>query len=193
MRASTLMLLTTMLLAAVMGCTDAVVIEGQPSGPPKLAIRVNCGATAEYTDKQGTKWLADQVLTGPATWGAADGLTITRAAMEIAGTDAPELYLTERYSMTAYQFALDNGKYTLRLHFAETFDPHKDAGMRLFSVKVNGEVKLENLDVFTEAGGFAKPLVKEWRDVAVTDGKLRIEFVANVQNPEINAIEILRY
>ena len=52
-------------------------------------------------------------------------------------------------------------------------------------------LRLEDLDVFKAAGGFARPLVKDAKGVAVTDGRLNIEFVANVQNPEINGIEVL--
>jgi hypothetical protein len=185
-------LLVALLLAGVIGCTEAEVIEGKAAAALKPVFRVNCGAGKEYTDKKGCAWLGDQVLSEKVKWGAVDGLTIERKPMEIAGSDAPQLYLTERYSMKGYEFSLPNGKYTLRLHFAETYERHSKAGERLFSVKVQGEVVLKDLDVLKEAGGFAKPLIKECKGVAVTDGKLKIEFVANVQNPEINAIEVLR-
>jgi hypothetical protein len=42
-----------------------------------------------------------------------------------------------------------------------------------------------------EAGGFGKPLVKPFKGVKVTDGKLMIEFTPKTQNPEINGIEII--
>jgi hypothetical protein len=193
MKAFTVTLMAAMLLGGAIGCTDSTVIEGGQPAAPKFALRINCAGEKEYVDAKGVKWLADQQLADDAKWGAVGGLTVDRGEMAIAGADAPRLYLTERYSMEAYQFALANGKYTVRLHFAETYEGITTAGERVFSVKINGEVKLKNLDVFKEAGGVAKPLVKECKDIAVTDGKLKIEFVANVQNPEINAIEILQY
>jgi len=159
----------------------------------KVLYRVNCGATSEYTDEAGEKWLADQVTKPDARYGAVGGLTILRETLKtIPGTPAPEVYRNERYSMTAYEFAVPNGQYAVRLHFCETFGGIKDVGQRVFSVKVQGKDALKDLDVFKEAGGFAKPLVKEVRGVAVTDGKLKVEFVPNVQNPEINGIEVLQ-
>ncbi len=181
MRYVTTALLMTVLLAGATGCG------------PTFAIRVNCGTDKEYTDETGVTWAADQVLAADAEWGAIGGLTVERVGMTIPLCRRPNLYLTERYSMDAYQFSVENGTYWVRLHFAETYEPHTEPGMRLFSVKINGETKLKDLDVFKEAGGFAKPLVMECSDIVVTDGKLKIEFVANVQNPEINAVEILRY
>ena len=61
----------------------------------------------------------------------------------------------------------------------------------LLDVCLNGKVVLKGLDVFKEAGGPNKPLVREFKGVEVTGGKLVIGFTADVQNPEINGIEIL--
>lgn len=172
-----MVLLAAAVLVGAVGCESAV-------------MRVNCGGK-EFAESEDVTWSADQVLQGDATWGAVGGMTVERVGLKIPGCTREKLYVTERYSMTAYQFALDNGTYTVRLHFAETFSQLSKAGERLFSVKINGDMKLKDLDVLKEAGGFGKPLVKECAGIEVTDGKLRIEFVANVQNPEINAIEIL--
>lgn len=156
----------------------------------KLAVRVNC-AGGEYVDQNGVKWQADQVLEGAATWGALGGVTITRTGLTVAGTKSPDLYLTERYSMKGYQFAVPAGKYAVRLHFAETFEGIKAEGQRVFSVKINGQPKLADFDVFKTAGGFAKPLIMEFKGVQAADGKITIEFEPKTQNPEINGIEIL--
>ena len=71
------------------------------------------------------------------------------------------------------------------------YDGITAAGERVFSVSINGKPALKDLDVFKEAGGLNKPLVKECKDVQVTDGKLVIGFTAQTQNPEINGIEVL--
>ena len=183
------LLLGAALAAMLIGCPETD--EGAGGGSPGFALRVNCGDPNDYVDEEGIKWLADRVADANAPWGADNGLTIDRPGMKIPGSKRPQLYVTEWYSMKGYRFKLANGTYTVRLHFAETFEQHTTAGQRLFSVKINGEEKLKDLDVLKAAGGFAKPLVKEFK-IAVTDGVLHIEFVANVQNPEINAIEILR-
>lgn len=193
MRAALAVLAAGVLVATLAGCAeeDKVKAGSGELTAPKLAIRVNCGAVKDYTDQNGVTWLADKVLEGEAKWGAVDGLTIERVGMTIEGTKLPGVYLFERYSMKGYQFTVPNGSYTVRLHFAETFDGVQQAGGRVFSVAINGKAVLKDFDVLEAAGGFAKPLVKGFEGVQITDGKLKIDFTAGAQNPEINGIEIL--
>jgi len=174
----------------VLGC--AVMVAAMAGcGAARPVYTVNCGADEAYTDAGGKVWQADQMLAEGADWGAVDGETVTRDPVEIGATDAPQVYLTERYSMTGYEFKLKDGRYTVRLHFAETYDGILVAGERLFDVSLNGKVVLKDLDVFNQAGGPNKALVKEFKGVEVTGGKLVIGFALNVQNPEINGIEII--
>jgi len=157
----------------------------------KLILRVNCGATEPYTDKAGNVWLADQSMDTDTKWGAVNGLTVDRGDLGITGTDAPKIYETERYSMEGYKFTVPNGKYTVRLFFAETYDGITAEGERVFSVSINGKTVLNDFDPFKEAGGYEKPVVKTIKDVDVTNGQLDIGFTMNIQNPEINGIEII--
>jgi hypothetical protein len=183
MRRVTLAILVLGLAVGLTGCATG----------GKTVFRVNCGDEKEYTDQAGQVWLPDQELTATAKYGADGGGTVVRDELKtIAGTPAPQVYRTERYSMGKYQFALPNGTYTARLHFCETFDGVSAAGERVFTVKIQGKTVFADLDVLKEAGGFAKPLIKEVTNIPVTDGKMVIEFVPKVQNPEINGIEILQ-
>jgi len=50
--------------------------------------------------------------------------------------------------------------------------------------------EIKELDVFKEAGGSAKALIKTV-PVTVNDGKLDISFTFGEQNPQINGIEII--
>jgi hypothetical protein len=157
----------------------------------KLTLRINCGAAEPYTDKAGNTWLADQSAEPGGKWGAVNGLTVDRGDLGITGTDAPKIYETERYSMEGYKFTVPNGKYTVRLHFAETYDGITAEGERIFSVTINDQTVLKDFDPFKEAGGYQKPVVKTIEDVSVANGELAIGFTMNIQNPEINGIEIL--
>ena len=157
----------------------------------KLILRINCGATEPYTDKAGNVWLADQSMETGKKWGAENGLTVDRGDLGITGTDAPKIYETERYSMEGYKFTIPNGKYTVRLFFAETYDGITAEGERVFSVSINGKTVLNDFDPFKEAGGYEKPVVKTIKDVDVTNDQLDIGFTMNIQNPEINGIEII--
>ncbi len=156
----------------------------------KPVYSINCGADDIYVDKSGKTWLADQEKTDELAWGVVGGETVLRETIEIPGTQAPMVYLNEAYSMAGYVFDLAPGKYTVRLHFAETYDGVIAEGERVFDVSFNGKVVLKDFDVFKEAGGANKPVIKEFTGVEVKD-KLAIDFETNTQNPEINGIEIL--
>jgi hypothetical protein len=75
------------------------------------------------------------------------------------------------------------------LHFAETYREITQSGQRVFTIKVEDQ-EIRNLDIFKEAGGSAKALVKTV-PVTVGDGKLDIAFTFGEQHPEINGIEII--
>ncbi len=149
---------------------------------PQPAVRIDAGAAAQFKDSDGNIWLADQ--------GFADGETVERSAdLKILNTKDPALYLTEHYGMTAFSYPVRNGKYLVKLHFAETYEEITAAGGRVFTVKVQGH-EIKDLDVFAKAGGALRAYV-ESVPVEVTDGKVQITFTENVQSAEINGIEIL--
>ncbi len=143
-------------------------------------IRIRAGAFEPYTDPRGNIWAPEA--------GFEDGNTIERGDIPIANTDMAPIYRFEHYSMTRFTQTVPNGEYTVRLHFAETFDGIMDKGQRVFSVKVQDK-ELKDLDIFAEVG-FATALIKTF-NVSVSSGKLIIIFTPNIENPEINGIEIL--
>ena len=145
------------------------------------AIRIRAGTAAKHTDENGVVWLADT--------GFKDGETVDRSGIAIGNTKTPSLYSAERYSMSAFSHAVPNGKYTVKLHFAETYEGISAAGERVFSFNVEGK-EFKNFDVTAKAGGVLKAYV-ETVEVEVKDGKLDITFTSQVENPEINALEII--
>jgi Malectin domain len=150
-----------------------------PVAPP---VRIDAGSSASFTDSEGNVWLPDQ--------GFADGDVIDRPEdMEIAGTKDQGLYRTEHYGMTEFSYPVPDGKYVVKLHFAETYDGVSGPGERVYSFKV-GDQEFKDFDVWAKAGG-AKTAYIETVNVEVTGGKLNITFTPNVENPEINGIEIL--
>ena len=86
---------------------------------------------------------------------------------------------------------MPNGKYTVRLHFAEIYDLIATPGMRVFTVSLQDKPVLEKFDITKDAGGFGKVVVKEFKNVTVTDGKLVIGFEKITEFPTIQAIEVL--
>lgn len=182
------------LLAVLLVLTPLCLTACAPleSGGPSFALRVNCGSTIDTIDNNGNEWLADQRLTGAATWGAVDGKTIpNRNHVKAQGVDAPEVFQSERYAMTAYKFRLPDGAYTVRLHFAETFEKITAKGQRVFSVTLGGKTIEKDLDLFARTGGQQKPFSVEVTNVRPVDGVVTVGFIANIQNPAINGIEII--
>jgi hypothetical protein len=178
-------------IAAVLALVSFIVL-GVAFAQAKFMLRVNAGDSASYTDKAGNVWKGDKEYTKGGGYGFVGGDTVDRgSSMKIEGTNDPKIYQTERYSMDRFVAEVPNGKYTVRLHFAETYDGIDTDGPRVFDVKIQGAVVLKDLDVAKTAGKVQKALIKEFKGVAVTNGTLDITFVAKQQNPEINGIEII--
>jgi alpha-N-arabinofuranosidase len=172
---------TTAASVAAVPVSAPAVASGAPVPAPGQIIRIKAGATEPVKDADGNTWLADQGFEG--------GATIERPDIEIANTKSPGLYRAEHYSMDSFSWPVPNGKYLVKLHFAETFDGITAAGERVFSFNVQGK-EFKDFDVWAKAGGPLKAYV-ETVPVEVTDGKLKITFTPNVENPQICAIEII--
>jgi hypothetical protein len=170
-------------------------VETKPVVPPPVAkelppvekgpfkpIRIRAGSISAWTDAHGNVWQPDS--------GFSEGAMVDRGKIAIANTDMPDLYMTERCCMEKFVWAVPNGRYTLKLHFAETFDEVKKPGDRLFGLDVSGQ-KIKDFDIFKEAGGANRALVKSFQ-VEVKNGKVEIDFTKSEnKEPEINGIEIL--
>lgn len=153
-----------------------------PAAPVSVSIlRIKAGAYSPFTDSSGNVWLAEQGFDG--------GDTIERPDVAIAGTKDPGLYQAEHYGMNSFACKTANGKYTARLHFAETYEGITGAGQRVFSFNVQGH-EFKDFDVWAKAGGPNKAYI-ETVPVEITNGVFRIDFISNIENPEINAIELV--
>ncbi len=144
-------------------------------------IRIKAGSSEPFKDSSGNVWQAEKGFNGGEV-GERD------ASTAIANTKDPGLFLTEHYSMDSVTLDVPNGKYLAKLYFAETFDGISGAGQRVFSFNVQGR-EFKDFDVWVKAGGANRAYV-ESVPVEVADGKFKITFTPNVENPEINAIEL---
>jgi hypothetical protein len=158
--------------------TPAASANTAVQAPP---VRIKAGYFSSFKDSEGNTWLPDQAFTG--------GETVERPDLEIANTKDPMIYRAERYSMTGFSYPVPNGKYTVKLHFCETFEGIAGPGERVFSFNVQGH-DFKDFDVWAKTGGHQRAYI-ETVPVEVTDGKLNVTFTPNVENPEINGIEIL--
>ena len=92
--------------------------------------------------------------------------------------------------MDSFSIPVPNGKYTAKLYFAETFEGISGPGQRVFSYNVQGQHEVKDFDIFVKAGGANRAYI-DTVPVEVTNGKFTITFTSNIENPEINAIEII--
>ncbi|XP_031120627.1 probable leucine-rich repeat receptor-like serine/threonine-protein kinase At3g14840 isoform X2 [Ipomoea triloba] len=99
----------------------------------------------------------------------------------IKGKDS-EIYQTARLSplsLTYYGRCLANGKYTVKLHFAEIVlrenRSFQSLGRRIFDVYIQGQRKLKDFDIKTEAQGVDKALIKQFQAI-VKDKTLEVRF-----------------
>ena len=153
--------------------------------PGRLSIA--CGHETPFEDKAGREWAAPQPwLDGLLPWGCVGGTQVQRGDVPIIGAKDPKLYQSEQYGMSGYRFRVPDGEWQVRLHFAETW--HDQADRRRFDVGLQGATVLKAVDVFKEAGGKGKPLVKELV-ATVKDGVLAVDFTAAAM---VNGIEVER-
>jgi hypothetical protein len=152
-----------------------------------IPVYILAGYSANKTI-DGTNWVAGDKF-------FADGETIERPDITIVtnkNTGPAVIYQAERYSMTKFTYApVPNGDYTIKLHFCETFEGITGAGQRIFGYAVKGDgPAVKDFDVFATAKGALKPVVKTV-PITVTNRAIEVEFTSQVENPQINALEIV--
>ncbi|CAK8530398.1 unnamed protein product [Lathyrus sativus] len=128
---------------------------------------------------------------------------ISKLTMEDA-----ELYTRARVapiSLTYYGYCLQNGSYTVNLHFAEIMIPddqtYGSLGRRVFDIYIQGELVQKDFNIAKEAGGVGKKIIKQFNNVVVTSNTLEIRLycagkgtqnlpTSSVYGPLISAITV---
>ncbi|CDF32774.1 unnamed protein product [Chondrus crispus] len=90
----------------------------------------------------------------------------------------------------AYEFPTGEGTFDIDLVFAEIFEPAQTVGGRVFSVAAEGEILLDNYDVYKKVGA-NKELKETLSNIKTTDGTLSLSFIKGPQeNPMVSGISI---
>lgn len=158
------------------------------TAPPAHTVRILCGAVSgPYTDRLGRPWLPDRFFTG--------GVARSAPNHAILGTREPKIFVCRRQGAFRYDIPLAPGTYQLSLYFAETYYGESNlAGggetSRIFRILANGRPLLTSFDVVNDVGA-NRADIRVFKDLApASDGKLHLEFVPQVNDPFVNAIEI---
>ncbi len=187
------------------------------SNTPVQHLAVNLGAPGDRRDRNGTLWFG-YPRPGLPRNRAAMGFSLKLGMDFFGGPDYPRRN-SETQTMnpdkigTPWLFASfarglrrcivpllskadEPAEYTVRLYFAD-FD-NEQAGKRIFDIKLQGQVVLDDFDIVREAGGSCKAVVRQFRGIAVS-GNLEIELVAQDKKlssknsmPVLCGVEVVR-
>lgn len=149
----------------------------------QTTVRINCGSTSNYKDSLGQDWLSDAYFTGGSAW----DIEFYIGAFTVANTSDQYLYKFERSLDSGsfnYIIPVASGTYNLRLHFSE--NNKSGTGQRVGTIALNGSNLLSNFDIFSEAGGGKRALIKNFNSLSLT------AFNLTVTNTLINAVELIR-
>ncbi|TQE00754.1 hypothetical protein C1H46_013693 [Malus baccata] len=107
----------------------------------------------------------------------------TRYSVSLSSSNLSGLYTTARISpisITYFHYCLENGNYTVSLHFAEiqfTNDQtYTSLGRRIFDIYVQDKVLWKDFNIEDEAKMAQKPVVLQEHNVSVTNNILEIRF-----------------
>lgn len=158
--------------------------------PPPVAgsvVRINVGGPS-YIDSEGNPWASDQALDT-----AKGSVRSIVDSVVITGTPDPTIYRTYRFNIGSimYSIPLINGFYSVRLHFSETFTGTMSVGARVFDISLNGNVSFVDTDIFKEAPGGNRALIKA-SQIQISTGLISIVVSAKIENPRLSGIEVLR-
>jgi N,N-dimethylformamidase beta subunit-like, C-terminal/Malectin domain/Abnormal spindle-like microcephaly-assoc'd, ASPM-SPD-2-Hydin len=188
--------LARLLVAALVGVGMSWSVAA-PAGAEPL-YRVNAGGPVVTGPPE---WSADTAASPSPYVNAAAATNRTTTTGATINTSHPSLptgtpavlFQTERYDPKAgaemqWAFPVTAGRYEVRLYFAETYSGAQTVGARLFNVTIEGALKLDRYDIYADVGGFTG-VMKSF--VVTSDATLNVNFARVVENPKVNAIEVL--
>ena len=183
--------------AALAVFVSIIVWFAAPADAQVVLFRVNAGGGTVTSTDSGPDWAEDSggspstyVNTGN-TFSTGNAIDLTDPSVP-AGT--PEaIFQSERWDDSPapemeWDFPVTPGTYEVKLYFSEIWSGGQGVGIRIFDVQIEGNLVLDNYDVFADVGGY-KGVVKTF--LVSSDSNLDIDFFHDTQNPMIKAIEII--
>jgi poly(3-hydroxybutyrate) depolymerase len=153
--------------------------SGPPPEPGSVVAAINAGGPA-YTAVDGTPYGADSAYEGGSTQASAHA---------VAGTDDDALYNDWRWGDFAYHLPLQDGPYTVELHFADTYN--SGAGQRIFDASIEGVAVLDDFDIIASVG--VDTAIVRRHDIVLADGMLDIVFAnGSSGSARVDALRVIR-
>ncbi len=155
-------------------------------------VALNCGG-AQFVDALGVTWNPDLPYGGGNAWGYVrhyDGPGIYTTTDPIRYTVDDVLYQSHRFAVS-YKFDVPQpGTYQVELRFAEITTFYWQAGRRVFDVLAEGQLEIDNLDVYAEVG--PNSALVRTLEVEVTDGRLDIDLTDQPENDYWGMVSAIR-
>lgn len=147
----------------------------------KFPIKINVGGN-RFND-----FIADREFkTDTANYGYMEG-SLNSIQDDIIGTTDDPVFQTGVTGLAKYIIRVPNGKYRVKLLFAELFV--KNPNNKLFDVYIQGKQVINSLDIVKEAGPLTA-LEKIINDVVVNNYMIDIHFAALLNSASLNGIVI---
>jgi N-acetylneuraminic acid mutarotase len=178
----------------------AALLFWSSSANAATAVRINAGGAAQTVD--GNSWSGCTAVNACGGY-VSGGFPWSENPSSISGAISPDSQTIEKsewtggstngvpWGGTAFTFNIPvsgSAQYTVNLHFTEN---NKTAvGQRVFDVKINNNIVLSNFDIFQQAGGEFKTIVRSFTAPAV-NGQVSISFIRKTENAKVSAIEVL--
>ncbi|XP_076892032.1 putative LRR receptor-like serine/threonine-protein kinase At1g29720 isoform X2 [Bidens hawaiensis] len=188
-------------------------------GGNDLTIKESNGLSVHYEGDANVDGGAARLYQGASSWGLSSTgdfmddniIQNTRYIESLTGSmSLPTLYTTARLSpltLTYFSYCLENGEYSVKLHFAEiqfTKDStYKSLGRRIFDIYIQGRRVRQDFNIEDEAGGVGRPVILPF-NASVNNNILEIRFYwagkgttrfpkRGVYGPLISAIDVDPY
>jgi len=171
--------------------------NGDPLQLGTSIVRINAGGP-EVGDPT---WSEDTIANPSPLTNAASSLSttfFTGQNIDVSHPSIPfgtpaEIFSTERYDLFGgeemkWDIPVTPGPYEVRLYFAETFLGAALINGRVFDVSIEGELVLDDYDVFADVGAFTG-VMKSF--LVTSDDNLDIDLDRIIENPAIKGIEII--
>ena len=155
------------------------IINAEQSSFP---ININVGG------KSSQGFLADQSWNENTEYGYMEGTPSEYpSSLQINGTELDSIYRSNRYGLVSYRVRVPNGKYNVKLMFAEEY--FSVADKRVFDVYVESNLVQNNFDIYENAN-INTAYDIDVNEVEVNDGILEINLCAEKDNPQLNGLVI---
>ena len=145
--------------------------------PSSNVVAVNVGGDA-FESADGTQYLQD-----PCT---VQNQSSCGTIKSVKGSQQEALYRSFREGPQSYEFQVAPGSYALTLFFAE----RPGAASRTFKVLVDGKDRLVKFNIPKARDGLTEAALARTLPVSNLDGVIKLEFVADPDQPLVNAVRL---